>query len=154
MVAARYDSNRSLGVIITEISRLARKEFDRRVRHLGLTRAQWLFLYHLGANPGCTQSDLAERLQIEKITISRQAERLLREGWIERRNDARDGRAYNLYISARAQPIVNQLTRTAATLRDEYFRGLPADRRNALIDDLLQIKANLVRMDAAAKRSQ
>jgi MarR family transcriptional regulator for hemolysin len=153
MVAARYDSERSLGVILTDISRLARKEFDRRVRPLGLTRAQWLFLYHLARRPGCTQSELAEQLQLEKISISRQAERLLRAGWIERRAHAHDGRAYTLHLSRRSQSVVTRLTRVAAELRDEYFAGLPAKRRNALIDDLLHVKANLLRLEAAAGRS-
>jgi DNA-binding MarR family transcriptional regulator len=151
MVADRYDSERSLGVIIAEISRLARKEFDRRVRHLGLTRAQWLFLYHLAQQPGSTQTELAERLQLEKITISRHAQRLVRHGWIERRDNAADGRAYQLFVSRKAQPLVNRLSRTAAALRDEYFAGIPVTRRDALIDDLLHIKANLVRMDAHSK---
>lgn len=151
MVADRYDSERSLGVIIAEISRLARKEFDRRVRHLGLTRAQWLFLYHLAQHPGSTQSELAERLQLEKITVSRQAERLLRAGWIDRRNHAQDRRAYHLFVSRQAEPLVNRLGRMAAELREQYFEGVPRSRRDALINDLLQIKANLLRMEAAAK---
>lgn len=151
MVADRYDSERSLGVIIAEISRLARKEFDRRVRHLGLTRAQWLFLYHLAQHPGSTQSELAERLQLEKITISRQAERLLRAGWIARREHAEDRRAYQLFVSRDAASLVNRLSQMAAELRDEYFAGLPRARRDALINDLLHIKANLLRMEAEAK---
>ncbi len=151
MVADRYDSERSLGVIIAEISRLARKEFDRRVRHLGLTRAQWLFLYHLAQCPGSTQTELADRLQLEKITVSRHAERLLRAGWIERRNDVQDRRAYHLFVSREAGPLVSRLSRTAAELRDQYFAGLPRSRRDALIDDLLHIKANLLCMDAKAK---
>ena len=52
--------DRHLGFVIGDISRLARKEFDRRIRGLRLTRAQWLFLYHLARRPGCTQSELAE----------------------------------------------------------------------------------------------
>lgn len=151
MVAARYDSERSLGVIIVEIGRLARKEFDRRVRHLRLTRSQWLFLYHLSRRPGCTQSELAEVLQIKKISLSRQADRLLRAGWIERERHNHDRRAYTLKISRRAEPVVNRLTQTATELRDEYFRGLPTPRREALIDDLLHIKGNLLRMQAEAK---
>src|SRR3954471_5294627 len=100
MVASRVSPPaESLGFIINDISRLSRKEFDRRVRELGLTRAQWLFLWHVAQQPGCTQSELAERLQMEKITIGRQAERLLRTGWIERRDHAEDGRAYHLHVA-------------------------------------------------------
>lgn len=151
MVADRHDSERSLGIILAEISRLARKEFDRRVRHLGLTRAQWLFLYHLAQQPGSTQTELAERLQLEKITISRQAERLLRHGWIERRENAADRRAYELFVSRKAEPLVTRLGRIACELRDEYFAGIPTARREGLVDDLLHIKTNLLRMEAQSK---
>ena len=51
--------DRSLGFIFSDISRLARKEFDRRVARLQLTRSQWLFLYHLARQPGCTQASRA-----------------------------------------------------------------------------------------------
>jgi MarR family transcriptional regulator for hemolysin len=142
----------NFGLIIGDISRLARKEFDRRVRELGLTRAQWLFLFYVGRRPGCTQSELAEQLQMEKISVSRQAERLLRDGWIERRDHAEDGRAYHLYVSRKAEPLIDQLSNAATKLRLDYMRGLSGARRTALLADLLHIKSNLIRLDAAAKR--
>ena len=59
MSAPRPNLDRSLGFLFADISRLTRKEFDRRVRDLGLTRAQWLFLYYLARQPGCTQREMA-----------------------------------------------------------------------------------------------
>src|SRR3954469_10645834 len=117
MVASRFTTEQSFGFIITDINRLARKEFDRRVRDLGLTRAQWLFLYHVAKQPGCTQSELADRLQMEKITVSRQAERLLRAGWIERRDHAADRRAYRLHVADKAAAIIHRLSQAATRLR-------------------------------------
>jgi MarR family transcriptional regulator for hemolysin len=152
MVSVLPNFERSLGFVLSDITRLARKEFDRRVRPLRLTRAQWLFLYYVARQPGCTQADLADAMQMEKITIGRQAARLLRTGWIVRRDHAEDGRAYRLQLSAKAERIVAQLADMATRLRQDYLRGLPAARRTALIDDLLHIKANLLRMDAAARK--
>lgn len=152
MVADRERFEHSFGFILSDISRLARKEFDRRVRGLKLTRAQWMFLYHLARAQGCTQTELAERLQMEKITVSRQAERLARAGWIERRDHADDGRAYHLYVARKAEPIIARLEKAADQLRAEYFHGLSATRQKALIADLLHVKSNLLRIDADAKR--
>jgi DNA-binding MarR family transcriptional regulator len=152
MSAFRPNSDRQLAFLLADISRLSRKEFDRRVRPLGLTRAQWLFLYYLARQPGVTQSDLAEQLQMEKITISRQADRLERAGWIERHDDKEDGRAYRLQLTDRAERIVDQLDRLATRLRSDYLRGLPPARRGALLSDLLHIKANLVELDEASAR--
>ena len=153
MVASRaQNGTESFGLIIGDISRLARKEFDRRVRELGLTRAQWLFLYYVARLPGCTQSELAECLQMEKITVSRQAQRLLRAGWIERRDHREDGRAYHLYVARKAEPIIAQLGAAAEKLRGDYMRGLSSARRSALVADLLHNKSNLLRLDAAGKK--
>lgn len=153
MPARPANFDRSLGFILSDISRLARREFDRRVRSLRLTRAQWLFLYHLGREAGCTQSEMAERLQMERISVSRQAERLERAGWIRRLDSREDGRAYRLHLTPRAERMVDRLAEAAEQLREEYLQGIPAARREQLIDDLLHIKANLLRMEGTPSHS-
>jgi MarR family transcriptional regulator, transcriptional regulator for hemolysin len=153
MVARTPSFEHNFGFILSDISRLARKEFDRRVRDLGVTRAQWLVLMHLARRPGCTQSDLADAMQMQKITVGRHAERLLRAGWIERRDHAEDARAYHLYVSRKAEPVIARLATVAEEMRTEFMQGLSGGRRDALINDLLHIKTNLLRMDAEARRS-
>jgi DNA-binding MarR family transcriptional regulator len=148
----RAARSKGLGYLIADINRLMRKEFDRRVRALGLTRAQWLFITYLVRTPGCTQSDLAEAMQLEKITVSRQATRLLRGGWIRRRDHAEDARAYRLHPTPKAVRMQERLAVLAAALRTDYLRGLPAPRVTALVGDLALIKDNLLRMDHTAKR--
>lgn len=152
MVAHQTTFEHSLGFILSDISRLARKEFDRRVRDLRVTRAQWLVLLHLARRPGCTQSELADAMQMQKITVGRHAERLLRSGLIERRDHADDARAYHLFLSRKAEPLIKRLAAVAEGMRAEFMRGLSDTRRDALITDLLHIKTNLLRMDADARR--
>lgn len=151
MSAARTPVERSLGFLFADISRLARKEFDRRVRDLGLTRAQWLFLYYLSRQPGCTQSELAELLQMEKITISRQADRLEKAGWIARSDHSEDGRAYRLVLTPRAERIIARMEERADRLRDDYLTGISSPRRTTLIADLTVIKANLLRLHSKVR---
>lgn len=148
MPPTRGQPESHLGFLLADINRLARREFDRRVRPLGLTRAQWLFLFHLGRQPGATQSELAEQLGLEKISVSRQADRLERAGWIERRDHREDGRAYHLFLTPRATRMVAKLDSAAMTLRADYLRGVPPARRTALVADLFRIKANLLALDA------
>ncbi len=148
MSAPRPNAERGLGFLLADISRMARKEFDRRVRDLGLTRAQWLFLYYLARQPGCTQSEMAELLQMEKITISRQAQRLELAGWIQRDAHAADARAYHLELTPRAERIIARLDERADRLRNDFLEGISPARRTSLLADLTLIKANLVRLDA------
>jgi hypothetical protein len=143
--------DRSLGFVVSDISRLLRKSFERKVRGYGLTRAQWLLLYHAARQPGASQSDLAEALQLEKITISRHAARLERGGWLARSDHAQDGRAYRVQLTAKATGLIGQLSGAVDELTEEAMAGLPAARRHALIDDLLRIKANLAEIDLLSK---
>ena len=146
MSAVRPNPERNLGFLLADISRLTRKEFDRRVRDLGLTRAQWLFLYYIDRQPGCTQSELAELLQMEKITVSRQADRLEKAGWIQRDDHAADARAYRLKLTPRAERIIARLEERAERLRHDYLDGISPLRRSTLLAELTLIKANLQRL--------
>ena len=110
MVAQTSTWEHNFGFILSDISRLARKEFDRRVRELGVTRAQWLVLLHVARRPGCTQTDLADAMQMQKITVSRHVHRLVRAGWMARHDQADDARAYHLHLSSKAAPIISRLS--------------------------------------------
>ncbi|MBX3737613.1 MAG: MarR family transcriptional regulator [Candidatus Didemnitutus sp.] len=137
---------RQVSLLLSDINRQVRRVFDRRVRHLGLTRAQWMFLFYLGREPGSTQSQLAELMQMEKISVSRQADRLERAGWIERHDDRADARAYRLYPTARAGRVVAKLNELADELRADYLDGVPPERLSPLIEDLIRIRGNLLRL--------
>ena len=69
------DPTRRLGFLLHEVSRLMRRNFDRQVKPLGLTQAQWRTLAHLARNEGITQVMLAEILEIRPMTLARLIDR-------------------------------------------------------------------------------
>ncbi len=80
--------NLQFGWLTADTARLFRTVFARRVRELGLTRAQWLALTRVNRRPGVSQSELADMMEIEKAPAGRIVDRLQQKGWIERRADA------------------------------------------------------------------
>ncbi len=146
MPPSAYPPERGLGFLLNELSHLLRREVDHRVQRagVGLTRAQWQILRQVSLREGCLQCELAADLRFEPATVGRHVGRLLAGGWLERRDDPRDGRAYRLYLQPRARRPLAQLRRLAEQPRAEYFAGIPPGRRHALIDDLLVIKRNLL----------
>lgn len=138
----------ALGPLLNELSRLMRQEFDRRLRAAGvaLTRAQWLTLYHVRRSPGCTQVDLANALELERMTVGRHAARLEAEGWLERRADRNDGRVVRLHLRPKAERALDELEPIVTEMRREYFSGIHAQRRAQLVEDLLTIRDNLDHM--------
>jgi DNA-binding MarR family transcriptional regulator len=93
------------GWITADVSRLMRTVFDRRMRKLGLTRAQWLALTRLHRRPGASQQELADMMEIEKAPAGRILDRLQDKGWIERRADATDRRINRIYLTERGERI-------------------------------------------------
>lgn len=81
------DLGRSLGLLVHDVARLMRRAFDRRVKHLGLTRSQWFVLAHLYRSDGQTQRHLADELDMERAPLSKLLDRLESGGWLERRAD-------------------------------------------------------------------
>ena len=95
MKALDFRSN--AGYLIHEADRLMSRQFDRRMRALGLTRAQWWVLAQLYFNDGVTQSELAQELGFSKAALGGLLDRLEAKGWLERRPHATDRRAKRLY---------------------------------------------------------
>ena len=141
----REDLSRNFGFLVNDVARALRTEYDRRVRELGLTRSQWWVMNHLYRNPGLTQSELAEILEVEKPSVGRLLDRLEAKGWIRREHDARDRRAWRVHLGDAAEPQMRALRKRAGELMGDALAGLSAAERERLIDLLLAVKANLAR---------
>ena len=143
------DLSRNFGFLVNDVARALRTEYDRRVRELGLTRSQWWVLNHLYRNPGLTQSELAEILELERPSVGRLLDRLEAKGLIRREHDARDRRAWRVHLAETAEPQMRALRKRAAELMSDALAGLSAADRERLIDLLLAVKANFARRSEA-----
>jgi DNA-binding MarR family transcriptional regulator len=140
----QLDPELNVGFLLHDVSRLMRASFDQRAQALGLTRAQWRVLVHLGPRQGINQSALADILELDAVTMGRHIDRLERDGWLERRADPGDRRAWRLYLTEAAQPTLDRMDRIAAEMQAAALDGVsPADRAR-LTAVLTAIKANLM----------
>lgn len=137
------------GWITADVSRLMRTVFDRRMRKLGLTRAQWLALTRLHRRPGASQQELADMMEIEKAPAGRILDRLQDKGWIERRADATDRRINRIYLTERGERIHAAMLPIAAATVDEALADLSRQEQDRLIGLMMRVKANLTRLAEA-----
>jgi DNA-binding MarR family transcriptional regulator len=128
---------------IGETSHALRRAFDRKAAEVGVTRAQWRVLAHLGRGPGQRQVELAERMEIEPITLCRMIDRLEESGLVERQRDPADRRAWRLFLTSKAEPLVERLHALAADLGSEAFAGLDQSTMDALRAALARVRANV-----------
>ncbi|MDH3321062.1 MAG: MarR family transcriptional regulator [Betaproteobacteria bacterium] len=147
----REDLSRNFGFLLNDVARLLRTVYDRRIRKLGLTRAQWWVLTHLFRGDGVSQTELAEILEIEKPTLGRLLDRLEAKRWIRREHDARDRRIWRVHLTEEVEPALRTMRAIAAELRRDALAGLSAAEREGFVDTLLTVKANLLRGQASPR---
>jgi MarR family transcriptional regulator for hemolysin len=140
------EDERHIGFLISDVARLMRTAFDRRVRRLGLTRSQWLVINRLHRHPGVTQSELAEMLEVEKATAGRMVDRMENKGWVARRPDASDRRVNRLHLTEEADLIQLQLAEIADRTVDDALALLSAYEREQFSEWMRQVKRQLQAM--------
>ncbi|MSP49223.1 MAG: MarR family transcriptional regulator [Alphaproteobacteria bacterium] len=144
---------RSFGFLLYDSARLLRRDFDRRARAIGLTRAQWSVLSHLNRYEGVNQVALADLMEIQPITLVRHLDRLEDAGWIIRAADPNDRRSRVPQLTDKARPVLERLQALAAETRELALIGIGDDERERLLDALQKIRANLSSREDAAGRT-
>ncbi len=148
---ASNDPRESLGYLVTDLSRLFGRVFDRRVAHLDLTRAQWRTLKRLAHTEGVTQVELAEQLDMEPIAVGRVIDRLQKAGFVERRADPADRRVWRLYLLPQSAQVTGEVEGVSRTLRREAMAGISAAELAATLDVLDRVRGNLTQLDRAGR---
>ena len=143
------DAQTNAGFLIHDISRMMRAWFDERAQAQGLTRAQWRVLVHLAAREGVNQKALAEILEIDTVTLGRHIDRLERDGWLERRPDPADRRAWQLHLLPAARPMLDRMEALAEQTMAMSLEGLSDEDRAAFLRILAHIKENLTAAPSA-----
>ena len=138
------NTDEHIGVMISDVARLLRTAFDRRVRRLGITRAQWLVLTRLHRRPGASQSELAEMLEVEKASAGRMIDRLETKGWVERRAQEGDRRVNRIYLKPEAERVHKRIWRIAEATVDDALASLSRQEAAQLVKLLVRVKGSLV----------
>ena len=133
-----------IGVVISDVARLLRTAFDRRVRALGITRAQWLVLTRLHRHPGASQTELADMMEVERASAGRMIDRLEANGWVERRAERRDRRVKRVYLTPEAERVHRRIWRVAEATVEDALAGLSAQEGAQLMRLLGRVKKTLI----------
>jgi MarR family transcriptional regulator for hemolysin len=143
MLAMSAEFERDMFILVHDVARLTRVEADRRARRMGMTRAQWGIIRRLASQPGCSQKELADILEVEPITVARMVDRLEAAGMVERRADGQDRRIWRLHLLPPAEKVLKEINFELKTLADFIVSGLSSEQHEVMVDGLLRMKANI-----------
>lgn len=139
-VSMLTDIETNVAFLLHDVSRRFRQRFDERARGLGVTRQQWRALMNLARRPAQTQAELADVLEVERITLCRMIDRLAEAGLVERRGDPADRRVWRLHLTPRADAVVSKLAAIGHELEEEALRCRSEGEREQLRADLIRLR--------------
>jgi len=126
-----------------ELYRLLRVYADKEASRYGITRAQWAVLAKVERSEGMKQTELAEQLEMQPITLTRLIDKLCDNGWIERRGDDNDRRVNRLYLKKAARPLLGKLAGLKSEITAAALEGISPTDAERLVAQLESIKENV-----------
>lgn len=151
-MSTNQNPERSTGFLLRDNSRFMKAAFNERVS--GLTQAQWGALAHLSRHQGLNQVGLVDLLEVQPITVARLIDKLVALGVVERRPDPNDRRAQQLFLTGRAQPLLDQMWEAGDEILDHAYAGFTEEERMQCVEMLVRMRNNLARLAQGGSRSR
>jgi MarR family transcriptional regulator, transcriptional regulator for hemolysin len=131
--------------MVVDLARLIRRAFEAKVAQAGLeiTAGEARTLLYLSRLPEARQTELAELMRVEPMTLTGYLDRLEARGLVERRPCPADRRAKRLAIAPAAEPLTEEVRRLALAVRRRAMAGLTKAEERAMHRGLARMVENL-----------
>ncbi len=109
----------------------------------GITFRQVQVLGTLACHGEMSQTELADRIQVEPSTVVRIVDRMERDGWVERFPSPNDRRVKLLRTTDKVDPVWQTILEVGVQIREQITQGLSERQVSQLMKSLETICANL-----------
>jgi len=134
----------SIGRYLSCLYRHTRMYLDRQLRDYGLGYGSLSFLMTLFRNDGIHQEELSRILNIDKATTARAIKRLMSLGYVIRKQDPKDRRAYRLHLTEKGLSLKPILARTSAKWSQILTAEFAPEERTRVLELLKKMSHNSV----------
>lgn len=129
--------------LFRDASRAFSRRFEARTRDHGLSTTQWRLLGTILRDGPMTQAALADRLDVEPISVSRLVDRMEQAGWVRRDPHPEDRRARLIVATDLAEQAAAPVRRIAEDIATEALSHLTEDERRAFLTAMVRIVQTL-----------
>ena len=106
-------------------SRAWRQALDRRLKFLGVSQASWMTIAVAAKAKGpLSQSELAQRLDVEGATMVAMVDRLVKAGFVIREPSTTDRRVKRILLTQAGNLLYDKVRAEAATFRQELLANV------------------------------
>lgn len=122
-------------------------------KKLGLTETAFDILLFLANNPDLkTAKDVVEVRRLKANLVSVNVDRLVKEGYLERRASSADRRKVELFCTDRAKPVIEKGRALQNAFFADLFRGVEEADRSAFFSVVSAMEKNLDAMLAECEK--
>ena len=129
-----------LSVAANAVSRLIARAYE---TQFGLRNAQWRLLAVLADEGPLTQRMLCDRTIMDKVSVMRAAQGLLRRGLVRRLPNAEDGRSHRLIMTTAGKRLYDRIAPLALAYEAQLLAGITAR-------DIVRLERLLRRLEQVA----
>ncbi|MCW4005748.1 MAG: MarR family transcriptional regulator [Candidatus Bathyarchaeota archaeon] len=134
----------SFGRLISRLYQNISIYIDSKLKDYGIGSGQISFMIALQQEDGINQEELTAKLGVNKATTARAIAKLAKEGYVYRRRDEADNRAYKIYLTKKWQETGPKVESVLQRLTETLSTGLNEDERAAVVRLLEQMSQNIL----------
>ncbi len=113
------DLEQSTGFLVVRTARSMKRALDSRLGPIGMTAAQHVIISTLAHEDGLSLSQVGKRAYLDKPAITGLADRLEKDGLVERRRSTNDRRVVQLHLTAKGRNLLQEMDRIATEVDRE-----------------------------------
>jgi len=133
----------SSGYLVRDAHRAFQRLLEKRIAAHGLRRGQWYFLRVLWTEDGLSQRELSARVGMMEPTTVIALRSMEKSGLIRRSRSSDDKRRSQVWLTAKAQRMRNELLTLARGITDEAEAGISRRELALFRRAIAQMTANL-----------
>ena len=130
------NNQESIGRLASIIFRCSQVYMNNELKKYNIGIGQIYFLKKLRDKDGMNQEHLAESLNFSKATSTRAIKKLELEGYIVRKKDNIDKRAYNVFITKKGKKLMNIFRNISSDWTDILLTGFTENEKELFINFL------------------
>ncbi|MDU3801960.1 MarR family winged helix-turn-helix transcriptional regulator [Paraclostridium bifermentans] len=113
--------------------------------NINVNRTQLRALVFINNNGEITMTDLCEKLNIEKGSLTTMVDDLTKKGYLTRTRDSRDRRKYILNLTTSGEDIAKDFLEALGTRLESRFLELNEEDRNKFMDSIKNLEEILIK---------
>lgn len=129
--------------LVCDLALLWRRAFNARTKDLGISTIERRIIINIERNPGITQIDLANLIEIEPQNLIKSLDKLTELNWLEKRNDSNDRRIKRLHLTSACKPTIKKIQAIGDSIRPLIMDHMTAKDTKFLLNQLQKMRLKL-----------